>query len=193
MEEKNKIEALTLFEKCKELHEVVIKTSIMMEKFSDRRWTPGWKEIFTDYKIKVNGFEPRIDTVSRLLSHSFGHLWRTADTIKLLYSSLPEFTKNKTQEPDMIRSLPTRDEDILYYVQMAIDACVHNTILLINDRLKHVHNSYEKFTVVPRDKEWDLRPASNESLDVFVDLRIFQVNALIAIWLEIQKAIPEVV
>jgi len=193
MEEKNKIEAITLLKRCDDLQNVVIDTCHMMEKFSDRRWTPGWKEIFTDYKIKVNGFEPRIDTVSRLLSHSFGHLLRTADTIKLLYSSLPEFTKNTTQEPDMIRSLPARDEDIPLYVQMAIDACVHNTILLINDRLKYIHNTYEKFTVVPRDKEWDLIPAGNESLDTFVGLRVFQVNALISTWLELQKAIPEVV
>jgi hypothetical protein len=191
MEEKNTIEALTFFGKCKELHEIVLKTALMMEKFSDTRRLPEWEILFNEKKWSPK-FAPCLETVPWILRNSFGLLWRTADNISLLHNSLPNFAKNRSElGPDMIRSLPRQDDEIQWYIQKSLDACFFNTSLLVDHRMKYIHSAYEKFTIIPREEKWNLQEAT--PLECFIGTRIFQINALISFWSELQKALPEVV
>jgi hypothetical protein len=57
--------------------------------------------------------------------------------------------------------------------------------------MKYIHSAYEKFTIIPREEKWNLQEAT--PLECFIGTRIFQINALISFWSELQKDLPEVV
>jgi hypothetical protein len=186
MEEGNKIEAESLVNKCKELHDIVLNTAIMMKRFSNKEHFAEWDSMWEKMKYS-HVCLPSNDYVAFKLYESFQYLFHTSRNI----SSLHDWLLN----PDHLSShsgrgfSTTRDEDMPQLVSLAINACYEDTDILINNRLVQLHAGYGKF-VQSGIKETSV---NSQQLDHEISTYIFIIEMLISLWHDLQLAIPEVV